>query len=243
MKTAIIGDDSSIIKELNRCLKYTMTINNIVTVEYKKAHDFIKFYDRCPHYFDVIFIDADMPDISGIEVAKHVKRVNEQELIVFLATFKDKKIIAEICRLGATYLLFKPINDEGVKEAWKFIHKQFLRIRGQYIIIKERTNLYRIRIDDIMHIESNHRTLTVFCINATYSYSGRFSDIKERLLPYGFYQIRKGSMVNLKYVTATDKKLFQAIITNGTRLSISQRCFNKFCIYTNDYYGNNTFSG
>lgn len=64
------------------------------------------------HAVDVAFLDINMPVMSGIELAKELKRVNPRINIIFCTAYGDYAVDA--IRLHASGYVLKPYNDSQV---------------------------------------------------------------------------------------------------------------------------------
>lgn len=60
--------------------------------------------------FDLVFTDMKLPDMTGIEVLKEVKRRKPQMPVVMMTGFATKETAVEAMRLGAYDYLAKPFN-------------------------------------------------------------------------------------------------------------------------------------
>ena len=73
----------------------------------------------CP---DVILMDIDMPEISGIEATRMVKSVCPDVNVMILTVFEDKEKIFDALRAGATGYLLKKTPSTRIIEAIEELH-------------------------------------------------------------------------------------------------------------------------
>lgn len=108
---------------------------------------------------DVIFLDIEMPEMSGIEL---LKSLNQAPVTVFTTAFRDYAL--EGFELGVIDFLLKPFSYERFKLAADRV-KEFLMLRADdafleeketgagFIFVKSGVNRIRLAISDITHIQ------------------------------------------------------------------------------------------
>ena len=65
--------------------------------------------------FDMLISDIKMPDISGVEVLRAAKEINDQIIGIMITAYGSKDSIQEVLRLGAADYLDKPFNVDELK--------------------------------------------------------------------------------------------------------------------------------
>jgi DNA-binding response OmpR family regulator len=74
--------------------------------------------------YDVIFLDVNMPDISGIEMLKQIPKVSKNQPNCIMVTgYSDSEIIISAMNAGAIGYLTKPIDMEKLGELLKKVKK------------------------------------------------------------------------------------------------------------------------
>lgn len=70
----------------------------------------LAFIERNP--VDVVITDIRMPEISGLELIRQIRRINESMHIVILSGYADFAYAQQAIALGVTRYLLKPTNPE-----------------------------------------------------------------------------------------------------------------------------------
>lgn len=71
--------------------------------------------------FNVVFSDVEMPNMNGLEFLKNLKRIDsyKQVPVIMLTTVDKQDVMDRADRLGASYYMVKPFNDEKMEDALK----------------------------------------------------------------------------------------------------------------------------
>lgn len=104
---------------------------------------------------NLLFLDIQMPELSGIEFAKIVP---EKTRIVFTTAFQQYAV--EGYKVKALDYLLKPIPYDDFLSAAKkaldwfaFVRKQETSVRDRFIFVKSDYKLVRVSLDSILYIE------------------------------------------------------------------------------------------
>jgi DNA-binding response OmpR family regulator len=109
MKILICEDEIGVADILKKYLKYKgfeaeHAINGRVALELINASD-----------YDIIFMDINMPELTGIEVLKHMRENHNMTKVVILTGYPG--VNSDFCvSLGADSYLEKPIDLEAIGE-------------------------------------------------------------------------------------------------------------------------------
>ena len=68
---------------------------------------------------DVIFLDIEMPDMDGYELARAIKRTGQTAPILFITANSDKEYLDRALEAGAAGLLIKPLRRAQLMEKLK----------------------------------------------------------------------------------------------------------------------------
>ncbi|MDN3725389.1 response regulator transcription factor [Aequorivita sp. SDUM287046] len=102
----------------------------------KEALDFLE-----KNQIEVILMDVNMPDVSGIEATKNIKARYHSIKIIALTMHDDIAIITKMIKAGASGYILKRTNMIEVVEAIKIVHNN-----GRYIS----KNIQNILMDNLM---------------------------------------------------------------------------------------------
>lgn len=116
------------------------------------------------------------------------------------------------------------------KKLAKLLMKQFQDILGEIEVYDEYRNKYPLTLLEVYYFEMVDHKIFVYTEKEVYRlYYTTMAVLKEKLAPYGFYQINVRTLVNVKHITYYKKQVGcrrQIILDNGDIL-ISSRHFKE----------------
>jgi DNA-binding LytR/AlgR family response regulator len=156
----IIDDEPLAAGLLKSYVEKTPFLNLIGT--YGSAIEAMK--DLREHPVQLLFLDIQMPELSGIEFAKILPHETK---IIFTTAFQQYAI--EGYKVNALDYLMKPISyDDFLKAADKALEwfsvtqKQDTYARDRFMFVKSDYKLVRIALDDILYIEGLKDYVRIF---------------------------------------------------------------------------------
>lgn len=164
----------------------------------------------------IIFMDIKLKNDNGIDVAKVIKKYNEEAVIIFISGYSE--YFEESFEAEPTYFLVKPLKKESFTKA---MEKAFEKMNCQdrrYLILRKK-EVIRIPLDHILYIESEGRKIHINCQKETLTYYEKL-DCLEDQLKGEFVRCHKSYLVNMKWVRRVDSKLI--FLTNGTEIPVSR---------------------
>ncbi|MHA7057694.1 LytR/AlgR family response regulator transcription factor [Aquimarina sp. M1] len=167
---------------------------------------------------DLIFLDINMPQLSGISFIKTL----ENSPHIILTTAYSEYAVESYEYQVADYLL-KPISFERfLKALLKIQHTIESTIskeeNNSIIYIKSGQQQYKTTLQDVLYLQKDGNYISYITTGKTILAR---QSIKEALLVLGnrFIQIHKSTIINLDHVSAFDS---QAITIKNHKLSIGQ---------------------
>jgi len=110
-KILAIDDDQAVLNYLNIMLLQTGAYEVTTLVNSSKA-----FQELKSNNFDLLLLDMDMPDVSGLDILKHIKEKSIDIETIVLTGVEDVELAVSAMKLGAFDYLTKPVdNDQLLK--------------------------------------------------------------------------------------------------------------------------------
>lgn len=204
LNCAIIDDEPLAVDLLSSYVNKTPFLN--LTGGYNSAIAAIKDLKSNP--VDLIFLDIQMPELSGIEFAKILPKNTK---IVFTTAFS--KYAAEGYDVDALYYLLKPISYEDFLKAankalkW-FEEREQPESSGQdrFVFVKSDYKLQRIAFDDILYIEGVKDYVRITMTNGNKVMSlMNLKKLEDRLPSPEFMRIHRSYIVHMNKIEVVDR--------------------------------------
>lgn len=201
IKIAICDDEKKQIEKIIDLLIQNFINHNISIYEidfYMSGAEFLESSKLLD--YDVVFLDINMPEINGLEVAKKLKSIKPNVLLVFITAFMD--YVLDGYKMEAIRFLLKDMLEEMLPECVETVIKK-LSLQTQKAKYSFIEGSREVPIDSILYIESQKHKLLFHVLDGKavqYSLYGKLDDIETELGIYGFLRIHKSFLVNTKYI-------------------------------------------
>lgn len=216
----IIVDDESIAREI--IATHLTKIPNIEIVgSCSNAIDAFKLLRE--QQVDLVFLDINMPEISGISFAKSI---NKNVKVIFTTAYRDYAV--EGFELKAVDYLLKPISFERLLKAintYFEIHvdsnqsvKEDLEI-NDFMFVRADRRMLKIDFEAIIYIESYSDYIKIHLSNETIVTRETISAIEAKLPKQRFLRIHRSYIISLKHISSFTN---EEITINNTALTISR---------------------
>lgn len=151
MKAAIIEDDEVHADLLEKYLfEWSMAKNIILEINrYLDAESFL-FEFEPGLGFDVLFIDIQMQEINGMEMAKTVRKKDSIVNIIFTTGITG--YMEEGYEVEAMHYLIKPVSKDKIYKCMEKILNK--KKETDYIIVHSKDEIHKIIINQINYIEA-----------------------------------------------------------------------------------------
>ncbi len=192
--------------------------------QFNNGVEVLKYLDN--NEVDIIFLDINMPHISGVEVAKMVAR---RAMIIFTTAYQNYAV--EGFELEAVDYLMKPFSFDRFKKA---ISKaaELKKLRGSvdgdahHIVIKSDSTLVKLNVDTIIAIEGLKDYIRIITTEKKYVTKSTMKSIESSLGGYGFIRVQKSYVVNIKMVESV--KSDSLTLRGGAVIPIGQQYKTSF---------------
>lgn len=189
--------------------------NDCEIIKYEDGKSLLE--DSQKQLFDALFLDIDMPELNGVELAKRIREDSQYVKIVFVTN----KI--EFVFKGYMYSAFRYIMknelETGLREAAAELEKYFCSL-NEYLTFKTPIGSITRPVKEIKYFEVTGHELTVVCDCGNYRVSGTMHEYDSILKSKGFIRIHKSYLVNFRSIYSIEAKNVK--LTDGSYLPLSR---------------------
>ena len=220
-KLAIVDDDAKQRDYLAELVHIWAKRNrHLLTVkQYAEANPFLFDYAE-EKDFDLLLLDIEMPGISGIELAKAVRRENAAVQIVFITGFYE--YFSDGFDVSALHYLIKPVDAPKLFPVLdKAVYN--LEYRQRSVLLSTAEGSVKVPLADIVYAEAENVYVVVHTVHGNYRTRLSLGKLCESL-DETFFRVHRSFAVNLKYV----KKITRTFLTtlDGAHIPVSRGMYD-----------------
>jgi len=183
---------------------------------------------------DLIFVDIQMPDLTGIEFARSLENAPK---IIFTTAYE--KYALDGFKLNAIDYLLKPFSYEEFLKAAQKARKQLelessalpmIEANNQFLFLKSEYKIRRINFNDILYIEGLKDYIKVYTAgdDKPVLSLNSMKSLEEKLPEDQFMRVHRSFIVNLGKISVIERS---RIIFGKTYIPISDQYKDKFQEY------------
>ena len=227
MIACLIVDDEPVAREILE--NHLNRINTFILAgSCKSAVEAFKLINT--QSIDLIFLDINMPEISGLSFAK---LINKQIKIIFTTAYRE--YAADGFDLQAVDYLLKPISFERFLQAVnKFMDETSLVTRDftkeiteekiDYFFVRSDRKMVKLNFSDILYIESISDYIKIHLTDKTVVTRETISNVEAKLSQKEFIRVHRSYIVSLKNIDSFTNEIVEIA---GHELPISRSYKNE----------------
>lgn len=159
--------------------------------------------NKDPKIFDVIFLDIEMPEKSGLEIGQVIRKINQDVLLIYITSYEKYSLSAYDNR--PFHYLMKPIDKIKFKEvlidAINYIdgNSSLSDSNSNKLLFTVNKSIISIEYRNILYIAKSRNTCEITCKNKIYTIYDTLNNIEMKLND-NFYRCHQSYIVNLMNV-------------------------------------------
>ena len=226
IKCIAIDDEPLALKQVSSFIEKTPFLELVASC--KSAFEAMEVITK--QEVDLMFVDIQMPDLTGIDF---VKSLNREQRIIFTTAYQEYAL--EGFKVNALDYILKPFGyDEFLKAANKALsHFDLLKkarvqedSKDDYLFVKSEYKIKRINLNDIQYIEGLREYVKIVLKDEKPVMSlMSLKSLEEKLPQNRFMRVHRSFIVNLDEVQTIERS---RIIFGKTYIPVSEQYKNQF---------------
>lgn len=142
---------------------------------------------------DILLLDIDMPDITGLEIARHLAPGKKRPLLLFVTSHDE--LVYDSFQYHPFAFLRKSCLDLEIEAALADCLQE-LEHRERHFCFRWEGNRVCLLLSDILYFEAEGNYLKLFSKAGQYRFRGTIASVENTLADCGFIRIHKGFLIN-----------------------------------------------
>ena len=163
---------------------------------FNSAEAFLFEYEDNKAY-DILLLDVEMKSITGIELAKRIRKDNNRSEIIFITSHFE--FVGEGYEVDALHYLIKPIDENKLIQVLNKAADK-LSLEPPFVVISCEGETIKLYESDILYVEAFLHYIVIHGKDKEYRIKESISAFEEKLSG-DFYRIHRSYVVSLKHIT------------------------------------------
>lgn len=217
VKVAFCDDEAKILEDLSEKIKSEFE-NLSCKIDLYTTENSIELLEYLKNYpVDILFLDIDMPTISGMEIAQTLLNSEIKTLLVFV-TGQDA-LVYKSFKYHPFGFIRKTYFDEEISGVVKSLVEEMQKSSDTFLF-KTNDGFNRIKLRDILYFESESNYINLHTKESVYKFRSTVSAIEKELSTKGFIRTHKGFLVNQEHIFSVKSE--NVVLSNNVVLPIGR---------------------
>ena len=223
MKIAICDDDKAARGHIVSLVKEQIQDAEIMT--FATGEEMLEVQST----FDISFLDVEMREISGMDVANHIRQEeqgNTKSIIIFVTGYE--KYMNSAFDVSAFHYLLKPINEEKFRSVFGRALDELYAVMERtkrFILVRNSGIQQKVYLKDIYYIESANKKIIIHTKMGVLDSYRKMNEL-EQMTGRGFYRCHRCYLVNMEQIVSYNTDTIKVV--NGDKLILAQKKYNDF---------------
>lgn len=211
LKIAVCDDEIYFVNKFSDLL-----VKNL-TLDIKKLDTFTNpaALLKSKEIYDLLFLDINMPKISGIEIARNY---NMRETNIVFVTGKESLVFDAYNSTNSFGFVRKSRLHEDLQSVIYRYNQSFQS--DECLILKSGSQIVRVRCSDILYIEKIINNIVVHTTKGDFSERNTIANVEKTLDSCGFVRTHIGYLVNMEHIYLIEKN--DVILSNAEKVPVSR---------------------
>ncbi|MDO9557945.1 MAG: LytTR family DNA-binding domain-containing protein [Coriobacteriia bacterium] len=195
LKALVVDDEAPARSELRYLLEEAGGVE--VVGEASNTQEALQLVRAIP--YDVVFLDVDMPGLSGMQLAEVLAQLERQPAVIFVTAYSEYAVKA--FEVQATDYLVKPVEVDRLRQAIeRLTPPEDTPVRIERIPVEKAGKKLLLQVGEIFYIMAKDDYSYIFTSEEHYLSTISLAQLEHKLEPQGFFRVHRRFVVNLSQV-------------------------------------------
>ena len=228
IKIAVVDDEQIMLEKICRIIDEQFIEEKMIH-SFNNSMDF--FNDADKFNFDLVFLDIDMPEMNGFELAENLKLIKPSITIIFISSYEN--LVFKSFDYNPYRFVRKSQIENDISTAITSFHNNLKKNNNIYHIVTGNSAL-NVLITDIIYFESLKHEIYVnlttgkFKLKRERNNEKSITSIANMLTSKGFIRVHKSFLVNYIHIHSINND--SITLKNGDIIMVNPRNINSIKI-------------
>lgn len=149
-------------------------------------------------HFDLVLLDINMPQTSGLELGYELRYQQEDLAIIFQTAYSEHALKA--FDIGAVGYLVKPFSMEQLQQSMERVKLETKSDKKFRFMSKNGENYYLFKPEEIYYVKADLSEVMLRSAKGFSYYPHKISDLEKQLLGHDFVRIHRSYLININKI-------------------------------------------
>lgn len=207
LKIAIVDDEDLMLTDVKSKIndfcnknRYQFDINTYISGN-------LFFNTKGNQVYDIIFLDIELGDSNGIDIAKKIRETDSKSIIIFITRMPQYAV--EGYKVDALDYIVKPIKYYDLELTMRRALSRIKRDLSRSIILNVDSNFIRVELSEIHYVEVLDHYVTYHLENSTIRIKKSLNEVEQEINSHYFIRCKRCYLINISKISEIkDNEIF-----------------------------------
>ncbi len=218
IRIAIADDSKKDLNYISKSIKQRLELRDIQCGFSLYTEPSKLLNDNKSEPFDVVFLDIDMPQLTGMDAAESINNISPKTVIVFVTNHDE--LVYKAYRFKAVGFVRKSFFDDEINEILDVVLTEVHK-RNHILNISDNRSIVKIDLFDVLYVKSDDHYAEFYFTDGKQCVRRSLNDIEKQIGHFGFIRVHSRYLVNYRHIYSIEKTA--VILSDGiTQIPISR---------------------